>query len=1697
MADDKDPLGILVTPKAPVDNSDPLGILKKKELSAPALPGGLNSLPTGSDLSQSSQTDPYIGITDSALRHKLKENDAHYAATKVAEKMKQSVGTLPPKSPLDPPKPERGIVEEAAQAIYAPAFNEGFNDLVTKPYVAASDFFNRTIDKLYHGITGEYAPDWLTGDHKGNKNNILHNLVNGYEEAYKNRDKPTNLASEVAEGTVGSLPLMASLFTGQGEASLATKLPNLFSKTAKIMGTTGALNAYEDATRAGKDDTESLKEGAKGAVKGVEQGLELDAQMLVGGALGKGVVGKLAEKGLLKGGKAGEALIHAIATGTVFSGSSAGNDLLSGKDIDGREAAKQFGMGLAFEAIPVAKGLHDEISNNIEGKKIDESAAKAGVATAAASNMNAESMMRTLMNTPSERLQAINDNVSVHHEDLYAQSLENGMKAYEAADPNEKRTFYGNQLLLKAQGDVKNISSKLADPEIKQAMTDDIVHSDELTDDHKAELLQKLDILTPEPNEQVEPPVQDVPVTEQKPAEQNEEKPVNKVDDQPENKVDEPKAEVPEPPKASEESGVAPQLEKAVNDKVEELKSKTDATNAKLKDQKKDLIDQVNDVQEALWGTETTNNRKNIEELNKSGQVDIGAEQIYPEGWQQRVKDAGYEVNEKGQIVFQVKDDGVFKIHADNIIDTGDQIKKEFTTDIDKKIPEKETKAQKIGKPGTGTDIDTDLIKENIAEAKRLGNTKMQSVFERELARHEKEGILEKTSDQKEAKTAPKEEEKPVEVPEKAEKEGNHEMGKVKVIDKALLQPSKLKGSKYNLVLAELPDGKFGIVDTGTGYTVSQPYDDAVSARLAYSKNREKLTPQVIDDAIAKIEGRKPQMAASVSLPFMNEFIEHDVKPAVQKIATNFKEALGSIVRTISPKTGVSLKAKDIVTTNLNARNESAAEVDKAIGAIEKMFDKMPDTQRVDFIDRLKRGKKQPTPELQAIADMYGKMDKDLYDEVSQFKESLPFKENHFRVLWKELPGSEKSRSWFGMSKRPLEGSKGFLKKATLADISEGIDRGGVPLSTNPMTMFKAAYADAMKFITAHRMFDALKADDYVKFVKNGGEVPEGYIKIDDKIASVYFPVKEGLVKTGEYYIEKNVGRLVNNHLSRDLIRESSIGMGLMNLKNLYTAAELGLSAYHASAIALEGVSSDIARGYRKLVSLGLKGDFKSAGEGIMDIIKAPLSPYITFSLGRKTINLATEGEFEKSDFGKKFLAANPLAKEYVHDMFMGGGLMKQSADLKANTYKSMREAAGKDNYIGAALRAIPALNEIVMSPLFDHYIPAMKVGMFMKEFPLVLKEQEASIVSGKTTRAEVARKTVDFIDDRLGEMNFDNLFWNRTFKTSMQLMLRSVTWKLGNLRAMGGAPIEQAMEFYNAAKEKRAPNLSPKLAWVLGLATMQTALSTVTQYMFTGTYPSSIKDLIAPRLSKEDDKQRMILPTYVKDVMHLKYKGPVDYATSSLSGDISKLGDIWSNSDFQKYQIYNPNDDVLDKAKDIGEYVLPKPISISSLQKSIKEGDSYPQMAMSFFGLNKAPKYLTNPPIENKIFDLYNMHEGVKSKGQKDVRDVKQQILSLYRQNKYDEAEKVATEAMEKGEITQRQFGYLNKRVGAQSESPAHYFYNTLPVDDKVALWKEMTPAERQEYDPKGKIQLLIEEQERYEKQHQKKDKPYSSFGK
>lgn len=858
---------------------------------------------------------------------------------------------------------------------------------------------------------------------------------------------------------------------------------------------------------------------------------------------------------------------------------------------------------------------------------------------------------------------------------------------------------------------------------------------------------------------------------------------------------------------------------------------------------------------------------------------------------------------------------------------------------------------------------------------------------------------------------------------------------------------------------------------------------------------------------------------AGMPTAYIPEFYENDVKPALKNISDNIKDAYNLLKRAFDPRAGVSEKALTHIYKALGDRNQMTTIMDAGMKAFEKMFNKLSDQDRIDFIDNLKRGRPQATRELDAVAKLIRDLDNALYTELNKFKANVAWKENHFRVLWKVLPGSRPgAKEKYYEGRRPFEGTRGFLKRATLADISEGIARGGVPMSTNPITMFKIAYADGMKYITAQRMFEALKKDKLVKFVRLGQEPPEGFVQLNDRLAKVYFrtpgentlqPAQPtntinqpgtaipksgqavyqgqlheveykpgvGPVAAGEYWINKGAGRLLNNFLSRDHIRETRIGRGLLELKNIYTAAELGFSAFHAVAEGMEAISSQIGTGIRKMINLK---DFKG---GMKDILTSPLAPKTTASEGARAIKWATSEAFRNSKEGQEFLRRIPEASQYVDDFFQGGGLMKQHEDVSAKTIKMFREQFNKDNYIGAAVRALPAINDFLTNPLFQIFIPRLKVGMFFKEFPLVLQENASRLANGQVTRQELARKTVDFIDDRLGEMNFDNLFWNRTLKTAMQFFLRSVTWKLGSLRATWGVLPEQGRELIKAHDEGRRRNLTPKLGWFFGLTAMQVGLASIIQHMLAGKGLEDGKDIIAPQINPDDPNERIVMPTYWKDLLHQYHSvtthDKLGYLKAGMAGQLSKVYDLWANKDFYGYEIRDQHAAFPEQAVQSAKYLVPKPFSYSSAVEMNKAGEPLYKQFMSFMGLQKAPGWLTHTELQNEIFELYNeRNAGSKPFNDRAAQEAKQEIRRLFKEGSNDEAHEKLDQAIKDGLIRKSQVKYLIHDMRKGNDASV-YFFSRLPFEDKKALYQDMDMEEKQIYDPKGNLKKQLDQME------------------
>jgi hypothetical protein len=917
--------------------------------------------------------------------------------------------------------------------------------------------------------------------------------------------------------------------------------------------------------------------------------------------------------------------------------------------------------------------------------------------------------------------------------------------------------------------------------------------------------------------------------------------------------------------------------------------------------------------------------------------------------------------------------------------------------------------------------------------------------------------------------------------------------------------------------ILSIEDGKYKIkAEDGTTYRVKQ--DKLQLIEQAEKNIKESEAPAESETKLnEKIKSSKATLAKE-SIPVLSGLVKEVVKP----VAETVKDAFSIAAKFLSPKSFASERVKDILNeTLIGDRNESKSKLDIMLRPMEKIFDQLPNEDNVKFIDNLKTGKDQGSQELNEMANLIRKLDVDLYKKITEFNPNLTFKEDHYRVLWKVIPQSPEfaeivkdfnsgktveeiakernltndevdytvkrstQKGFKGLGKKPLRGTRGFFKQSTLSDISEGIALGGVPKSYNPITMFKMSYADGMKYITAQNMWKTLGESNLTKFVKQGDVAPERFEKINDNISKKYFPIKE----QGEWWVDEGAARLINNHLSKDYIRSTELGKGLMWLKNNFTAIELGLSAFHATAETMETISSSIGEGLRKTINLGIfGGEPKKILEGLADIPKSIITPYTKAKVAGEAMKfIMNEKEYINTPEGKSFIKKFPDAANLIHDYFVGGGTIGMHDDYKINSIKALRESLKEKSddpaykYIKAGVMAIPAMNERAMSFLFDKYIPRLKLGMFLREQAISLVENQKRLEKGTITRTELARRNMAFVDDRLGEMNFDNLFWDRTFKTSMQFMFRSVTWKLGNLRAMGGAPIEQAIEFRNAFRENRSPILQPKMAWLFGMTVMQVAAASLLQGFMAKKKLKDFKDVVSPQINENDEKERLVLPTYFKDMLHF-YHSPVKYVTGSFAGDIGRFYELQQNKDFFGYEIYDPQAPASEKAKEIGEYFLPKPFSFTNLAQMKAKDEGLVKQSLSFLGFTKAPKYITNTPIENEIGDMYNMTNSLKKPhNAKEVSDVKGKIKELYKNGKEDEAYRLMTKSVSEGKLRATQTDWLLRNIDKKAD-PGEYMFRMLPYDDKKYLYNKMTDDEKTKYDPKETLKGQIKSENKPE---------------
>lgn len=499
-------------------------------------------------------------------------------------------------------------------------------------------------------------------------------------------------------------------------------------------------------------------------------------------------------------------------------------------------------------------------------------------------------------------------------------------------------------------------------------------------------------------------------------------------------------------------------------------------------------------------------------------------------------------------------------------------------------------------------------------------------------------------------------------------------------------------------------------------------------------------------------------------------------------------------------------------------------------------------------------------PVADAIRDIY----KDIRNTIeTNYPDTLrSFYDDYVRHMWTDPAKADRLMGGGRM------GSGASTKMRTIPTISDGIDLGLVPRDPDPISN-TIQYVDSMrKFIAQQETLRLGQEHGYVQYSMGGGPPEAGWKALSGRGSAKNFIYQDAngvdQVGTQQAYAHPGFAGSYNNWVGKGFHESPILGKiydKMQYAANMLTGLKLGLSGYHAFNIAQESAVAGLADGIGNIAH----GELADAIKQIIPsatIFPQPVKQFLrgkafqeqylgikdhgpemerivdlyTRGGGRATpINIGLIGQDNAMQRG--FDVWNPTkwsenAQKEWGDLKFAARDNPDNTALTSGLLKGGRVASEVGSWVGQTMSG-------VVKPLFENAIPKIKNAAFADEMSSWLK---ANPMASQDAQVRMARKLVDSMDDRFGELIQDNLFWPRWIKQSLNLATISVGWEYGTLRAFGGA-----------AKDIASGDLlSPRARWLYSFPLTMGIMGSAYQYAKTGTLPTQtdtpIHDMIAPR---------------------------------------------------------------------------------------------------------------------------------------------------------------------------------------------------------------------------------------------------------
>lgn len=716
------------------------------------------------------------------------------------------------------------------------------------------------------------------------------------------------------------------------------------------------------------------------------------------------------------------------------------------------------------------------------------------------------------------------------------------------------------------------------------------------------------------------------------------------------------------------------------------------------------------------------------------------------------------------------------------------------------------------------------------------------------------------------------------------------------------------------------------------------------------------------------------------------------------------------------------------------------------------------EVQTRQFMDagEMKPGATVLSPEDQAMAQELHSMFQERWDKL---KNLLPDRfdgagiENYLKHIWEGKRGQVAAeRLWQSVGgKRPLEGSATFARHRFYRYFSDGLDAGLKPLTYNPIKMQLLGLYEIDRFIMAHEMKNDMRQAGLVKFVKIGQDVPPGWSKLDDKIFKPRLFKDGGLTSYGEYWAPADVAKVFNNYLSPGLRSNEAYEIA-RQYGNFMNQIQLGASAFHGGFEVVNASSSEVALGLQQLT----RGQYADGMKRIARGYAVGLAAKHYYSLGK-----AIEQEY----IAPTGITPNNIKLvEAVRELEIAGGRIGLDPIYSNQSFDAMRKAWTEGRYIASGAHALGHAVEYTARPLMKYFVPRIKLGMFAD----MAQHRLTELINQGATRDEIAHelgKVWDSVDNRAGQLVYDNLFWNKATKDIGFLAVRSLGWTLGTVRELGGAGVDTFRQASDLLKGNgKNIRLTERQAYAIGMTTTVGLIGGIMTYLATGKAPQKAEDYFFPptgTLDPSGNPARRSLPSYVRDVAAFKNQ-PLQTITNKAQPLLVDIHQLWTNQDYYGTEIRHPGDSTLAQVGEVAKHELTnlQPFGIQSYMRSRHSAESRLDSALSFVGVTPAPRYIGQTKAEKLAYELSERH---REAGPRDANTFQKyrtagQLRALYAAGKIDESK--LDDALFSGKITDSQY---NDIVDATQMTPFERQVKSLKTPEEImTVWREANPSER-----------------------------------